>query len=96
MQEITVIRHFYTTDFFQRSAFKASQQVISIYYTVSGKENTMANWSDPTFDFEKVNSLSQSFRWIREDEFSEGVMTFPIDKVVARLVIEQWKLIEEE
>src|SRR5205814_1486561 len=32
--EIEVYKHFYTTDFFQPSAFKKNQQVISIYYQV--------------------------------------------------------------
>ena len=34
--DINVLEHFYTTDFFQASAFDNSQ-VISIYYRVSGK-----------------------------------------------------------
>ncbi len=94
-QEIRIVNHFYTTDFFQRSAFKANQQVISIYYTVSEVNNPIANSPEYAFDFEKGNSISQSFRWLSKDEFSEGVMTFPIDQVVARLIIEQWNLIEE-
>ena len=32
--EIEVIKHFYTTDFFQPSAFHADHQLISIYYIV--------------------------------------------------------------
>ena len=35
--DIAVLEHFYTTDFFQHSAFDNSQ-VISIYYLVAGKQ----------------------------------------------------------
>src|SRR6185295_2741602 len=33
-QRIDVMEHFYTTDFFQRSAFNDKQQVISVYYLI--------------------------------------------------------------
>src|SRR5689334_8908620 len=35
--EVEVKEHFYTTDFFQQSAFNREQQVISIYYFISMK-----------------------------------------------------------
>ena len=33
--EIRIVKHFYTTDFFQCSAFHADHQLISIYYIVN-------------------------------------------------------------
>lgn len=33
--EIEIVKHFYTTDFFQQSAFHDDHQLISIYYIVA-------------------------------------------------------------
>ena len=32
-QKIYNVKHYYTTDFFQRSSFKYTDQLLSIYYT---------------------------------------------------------------
>jgi ADP-ribose pyrophosphatase YjhB (NUDIX family) len=37
--DIDVIEHFYTTDFFQSSAFKPNDQLISVYYKVAAKND---------------------------------------------------------
>ncbi|HKL39427.1 MAG TPA: NUDIX domain-containing protein, partial [Cryomorphaceae bacterium] len=34
--DIRVVRHLYTTDFFQVSAYNENHQVVSIYYVVEG------------------------------------------------------------
>jgi len=76
--QIEVGNHFYTTDFYQQSAFNPEHQIISVYYHVSPIE---------TIDLEEINSFneqSESFRFISLTEFSDEHVSLPIDKVVAR------------
>jgi hypothetical protein len=42
--------------------------------------------SDVPFDFSGDIDPAQSFRWIDWKDFSEEVMTFPIDKLVAGIL----------
>src|ERR1700704_3114241 len=79
-QTIEIIEHFYTTDFFQISAFNPKQQVISIYFLVKALDELQVKISDKPFDFPEDKEGAQSFRWVDMKNFSEEVMTFPIDK----------------
>ena len=85
--EVEVTGHFYTTDFFVKSAFNDSQ-IISIYYFVEKPESTLDLIIKTTaFDFDgKVEPL-QSFRWIKLIDLREDDFTFAIDKHVAKLLI---------
>src|SRR5436190_18079349 len=58
-QEIDVLCHYYTTDFFQPSAFDAQQQIISIYYLISTLEPFRSAVSNTKFDFEKATEDAQ-------------------------------------
>lgn len=77
-QEIEVGELFYLTDFFQQSAFSETDQVISIYYSISLKKaiSTAEIWGDK----------GEELVWKSLDSFSEHDVTFPIDKHVARLI----------
>ncbi|MEO8795181.1 MAG: NUDIX domain-containing protein [Daejeonella sp.] len=88
--EIEVGDHFYTTDFFIKSAFNESQ-IISIYYFV--KTHGELNWvcSDVAFDFNANNEILQSFRWQNMDELIEQHVTFPTDQKVVELLKIKWK-----
>ena len=82
---IEVKDHFYTTDFYQQSAFNPNDQIISIYYYVS---------SDEPFDLKTINSTegrTENFRFINLAELSEEKVSFPIDKVVAGLLAKKGK-----
>jgi 8-oxo-dGTP diphosphatase len=83
--EIEVIRHFYTTDFFQEAAFYEKQQLISIYYLVKNTTPFSVPVSKKKFDFEKKEN-AQSFRWLPIAELKEEEFTFPIDKKVAGML----------
>jgi len=85
-QAIEITEHFYTTDFFQISAFNPKQQVISVYYQVKALNEMQVKISDHPFDFPKDKEGAQSFRWVAMKNFSEEVMTFPIDKLVAKMI----------
>ncbi len=90
---IDIIRHLYTTDFYQDSAFNKAHQIISIYYLVEPLEEITAPLRTTPFyfdqaqqDIHKVKGQSESFRFINWHEFSAACMTLPIDKIVADLI----------
>jgi ADP-ribose pyrophosphatase YjhB (NUDIX family) len=84
--EIEVLSHFYTTDFFVKSAFNDSQ-IISVYYMVRNINHLDLNFKTRIFDFDGEGDVLQSFRWIKLEELIEDDFTFPIDKHVAGLLI---------
>ncbi|MEO6168522.1 MAG: NUDIX domain-containing protein [Chitinophagales bacterium] len=87
-QQIEVTDHFYTTDFFQQSAFDPAKQVISIYYRVKALEEPLTKISTVPFDYGEEKDGAASFRWIEGVNFQESMLTFPIDIRVAKMVRE--------
>jgi ADP-ribose pyrophosphatase YjhB (NUDIX family) len=85
-QQVEVKEHFYTTDFFQRSAFNAQQQIISIYYFITVPEPEKIPVTKKQFDFPEIKEEAQTFRWIALKDLSENDFTFPIDKKVAEML----------
>lgn len=84
--DIQVEEHFYTTDFFQPSAFNPKQQVISIYYLV---KPSVKNINLPQgMNVEKEGD--QTFKWIDIRDLTIGYFTFPIDNKVAGKLIEKF------
>lgn len=90
---IEVTDHIYTTDFFQMSAFKPEDQIISIYYYVEPLEEIKAPLRDKLFDFDakqlemyQKTGETETFRFIDWDDFSGEKVTLPIDKIVADLI----------
>ena len=88
-QSIEIIEHLYTTDFFQRSAFHSNKQVISVYYKVKALDEPKVKISSMPFDFSGEEDPAQSFRWVSWNEFSEDLFTFPIDKIVAGIILDE-------
>jgi 8-oxo-dGTP diphosphatase len=84
--EIEVLNHFYTTDFFVKSAFNDSQ-IISVYYMVRNVNPLDLNFKKKVFDFDGEGDVLQAFRWIKLDKLREDDFTFPIDQYVAGLLI---------
>jgi len=84
--EIEVISHFYTTDFFVKSAFNDSQ-IISVYYTIRNINTLNLNFKKKVFDFDGEGDVLQAFRWVKLSELREDDFTFPIDQYVAGLLI---------
>lgn len=83
--EIEVLSHFYTTDFFVKSAFNDTQ-VISIYYRVKAISPINLNIKTTPFDFDSDGEVLQSFRWIDLADITTDDMTFVIDKHVVKLL----------
>ena len=91
--KITVGDHFYTTDFFQISAFNNKDQIISIYYLVDTADSSVIQTKEKAFDFlpEQVadsNGTAEHLRWMPLDEITEDAMTLPIDKVAIKMLLE--------
>ena len=83
--EIEVLSHFYTTDFFVKSAFNDSQ-IISIYYMVKNASSLNFTVKTAPFDFEGQGNNLQSFRWKKLDELKPEDVTFLIDQYVVELL----------
>jgi 8-oxo-dGTP diphosphatase len=83
---VDIISHFYTTDFFVKSAFNDSQ-IISVYYLVKNTSDIKFATKTVVFDFEGEGDLLQSFRWMKLSELTADHFTFPTDQRVAELLI---------
>lgn len=83
---IEVISHFYTTDFYVKSAFNDSQ-IISVYYLVKNIDPINLNMKTVVFDFDNEGDVLQVFRWVKVDELNTEDFIFPTDKKVAELLL---------
>jgi 8-oxo-dGTP pyrophosphatase MutT (NUDIX family) len=82
--EIHDLKHFYTTDFFQVSAFAEEDQLISIYYKVSSKQADSIQQNQSSLDIEDGDE--HVFLWKKISELQESDVTYPIDKEVVRMM----------
>ncbi|MFP4622054.1 MAG: NUDIX hydrolase [Bacteroidales bacterium] len=85
-QEIEVLDHFYTLDYFQPSMFYKDYQLLSIYYMARFTEPIRFGISGIPFDFSELKNGNISFRWRSLREISAQDMTLPVDKVVAGML----------
>ena len=88
-QEIEVLEHFYTLDYFQPALFYSDYQLISIYYKARFKEPVSFGVSTIPFDFKEMKSGNMSFRWKSLDKITEDDLTLPVDKKVAEMLRQQ-------
>jgi mutator protein MutT len=73
---------FYLTDFYQESAFNRDDQLISIYYMVSSKDQDAIVTSTIPFDFNE--DQIETHRWFSIESIRPEDLTFPIDKIVVK------------
>ena len=92
---VAVGNHIYTTDFYQMSAFRPADQILSIYYFVNALEPITAPLRLKPFDFDErelkiyeEKNETETFRFIDWNDFSAASVTLPIDKVVATMLKE--------
>lgn len=83
--EVEVISHFYTTDFFVKSAFNNSQ-IISVYYLVKSLSPLNLSFKLKPYDFDGEGDMLQAFRWVNLNELQETDVTFPTDRHVVKLL----------
>ena len=86
--EVEVLSHFYTTDFYVKSAFNNSQ-VISVYYTVKNINALKLTFKTTPFDFDGKGEVLQAFRWVKLTDLKVEDFPFPSDQQVVRLLIEK-------
>lgn len=91
--DVRIGDHFYTTDYFQMSAFNPAHQIISIYYYAHPLEAIKVPLRQKPFDFDeqqmavyKEKGETETFRFINWNDFSEGSVSLPIDKIVAQML----------
>ncbi len=84
--EVEVLSHFYTTDFYVKSAFNDSQ-IISVYYLVKNVTPLNLMFKIKPFDFDGEGDVLQSFRWINLADLKPEDVTFPIDQHVVKLLL---------
>ncbi len=93
--DIKVTRHLYTTDFFIESKFAPDQQVISIYYEVEPASIPdypvqANNYSSDDFFLGNEHGVER-FRYIPLASFTEDSVSLPIDKIVAKIILQQYQ-----
>lgn len=81
-QQIENLRHFYTTDFYQKALFFEDTQLISVYYLADLVQPLKFKISEKAFDFKIHAGETQSFRWVKIKGIKVDDITFPIDKFV--------------
>ncbi|MDR3694014.1 NUDIX domain-containing protein [Mucilaginibacter sp.] len=85
---VEVTSHFYTTDFYVKSAFNDSQ-VISVYYIVKNLQELNLNFKTLVFDFDGEGEVLQSFRWVKLANLMNEELPFPTDQHVAKLLTDK-------
>ena len=78
--DVKVQEHFYTTGFFQPSAFDPEEQVISIYYRVSADPLPKAFYREEN---------AERFFWEDRDNIGPERFELPIDREVGRFLREE-------
>ncbi len=81
-QEVEVLDHFYTTDYFQEALFFKGYQLISIYYLAAFREPPRFRITGKPFDYGEEKNGCQSFRWASLEQLRPASLSFPIDRIV--------------
>ena len=74
---------FYVNDFFQKSAFRSEDQLISFYFLVDSIDTATINVSVSS---DNSTNSEEVFRWVPLERITPELMTFPIDKHVAGIL----------
>lgn len=84
--EISSVEHFYTTDYFQQSSFKNSDQIISIYYTAQCHGIKEEQIIDNRYNFKLKGEDELLLRWVNIHSIEKEDLSFPIDQKVLELL----------
>jgi len=79
--KVDIVRHIYTTDFYEKSSFNNSQ-IISVYYEVKALEDLNIDLKNSPFDFDNnvIADKLEVFRLINLKDFTVDELTFKTDK----------------
>jgi 8-oxo-dGTP pyrophosphatase MutT (NUDIX family) len=85
--DIAIVKHIYTTDFYEKSSFNDSQ-IISIYYQVKNTSAIQIRTTTKAFDFDPTqkpeDNKLQSFRWVPIASLFIEDLTFKTDQIAWR------------
>jgi ADP-ribose pyrophosphatase YjhB (NUDIX family) len=84
--DVEIGEHIYTTDFFQQSAFRKTDQLISIYYKVVPKRFPIQINLEEFEVIEHGKPEYLRFFWVKRSELKPDMLTFPIDKKVCEII----------
>lgn len=84
--DVEIGEHIYTTDFFQQSAFRKTDQLISIYYKVVPKQFPIQINLEEFEVIEHGKPEYLRFFWVKRSELKPEMLTFPIDKKVCEMI----------
>jgi 8-oxo-dGTP diphosphatase len=85
--EAVGLEHFYTTGFFQPSAYRAGDQIISIYYRFQlADANTLHAGTEA---FGTPAEGREWCRWLPVSQAGLAQVTLPIDRLVMELLLKQ-------
>jgi len=92
---VEIVKHVYTTDFFEKSSFNSSQ-IISIYYQVQAIEKMTLDIKTKKFDFnEGENSCKkekeEAFRLVDIKTLEKCDLTFKTDQIAWEVFIKLLK-----
>lgn len=90
-QEVDVLDHVYTTDFFLPSIFDKDYQVLCVYYHIKTKEKPLFKTTQSKFDFPEEKDGVFVFRWLPIDEMLLDELTFENDRRVAQMMLKSEK-----
>lgn len=79
---------FYVTDFFQTSAFREEDQLVSIYYKMHLPWPESIPVVGKAFAFEEEMDGAQVFRWMPLHQLFPEHFTYPVDQRVAGLLLD--------
>ena len=82
--EIEKYQHFYTTDFFQVSAFNPIEQLISVYYIVDCLKEPLFYEKDESTT-EEVKKLE--LNWHSLSKLQPEIFTFDDDKKICEMIL---------
>ena len=81
--DVTIGELFYVNDFFQQSAFRKDDQLLSFYYRVYTNHYNDVPVSDHSVP---LMEDGEKFRWFPIKELREEFLTFPVDKLIVNLL----------
>lgn len=87
--DIEVGKLLYVNDFLQISAFNPNDQVLSFYYEVVSVSGSFPKAISPDT---KLEEDGEHPVWVKKEQLSESIFTFPIDKVVGELLMQNDEL----
>ncbi|NOZ47728.1 MAG: NUDIX domain-containing protein [Chlorobi bacterium] len=85
-QKVKIVKHLYTTDYYQEALFFKSKQLLSIYYLIELLGKPTFKISAKPFDFNELKNGNQSFRWKSIQNLQQNDLTFPIDKKMVEII----------